>query len=598
MKNINKKGISLIVLIITIIVIIILAAVVILTLSKNNPIESAKEAAFKEDIRAYQDELNMYISKEYQMLAGQRESKITATGYEKDSSSDEYNNSVYKYLSSFKKKYENKIAIKEDQIAYVGLDDKEKEWLINSGIYMSKKFTISYLDGFGNKLLPDDEKAELDIEYTVYPKEVDGYLPLQSEISGIASQDLSISFKYCKICNDLEFKGLDESGNETQDESQIVSYTVAGIGSCTYPYVAIPEKYNGKDVIKVSDYAFNNNKIIKAVVVPSTIKNVGNQCFASASNLNDAYIDSKIVSDRTFRWDGNIKNIEIGENVEQLIGLVFEGCGSLSNLYINNDKVNLTGDMFLGCNSLESFKIKEDNKKYSVKDGVLFNKDKTKLICYPNGKKGDTYVITDNIKELADYAFRYAKFLKNINVPNTVNKIGYEVFSNSSLTDVTLDCKIIADRAFRYDSGLKNVEIGEDVEQIVGLTFEGCGSLSNLYINNDKVNITGRKFLNCTSLKEIKFNEGNNSNICENGVVYNKDKTEIKVYLQGNTAEEFTISNNITSIGEYAFWCVRNLKTINYTGTKSQWNNIIKGSYWNYSSSLKTIHCTDGDISL
>ena len=594
----RKNGISLIVLIVTIIVIIILAAVVILTLSKNNPIESAKEAAFKEDIRAYQDELNMYISKEYQMLAGQRESKITATGYEKDSSSDEYNNSVYKYLSSFKKKYENKIAIKEDQIAYVGLDDKEKEWLINSGIYMSKKFTISYLDGFGNKLLLDDEKADLDIEYTVYPKEVDGYLPLQSEISGIASQDLSISFKYCKICNDLEFKGLDESGNETQDESQIVSYTVAGIGSCTYPYVAIPEKYNGKDVIKVSDYAFNNNKIIKAVVVPSTIKNVGNQCFASASNLNDAYIDSKIVSDRTFRWDGNIKNIEIGENVEQLIGLVFEGCGSLSNLYINNDKVNLTGDMFLGCNSLESFKIKEDNKKYSVKDGVLFNKDKTKLICYPNGKKGDTYVITDNIKELADYAFRYAKFLKNINVPNTVNKIGYEVFSNSSLTDVTLDCKIIADRAFRYDSGLKNVEIGEDVEQIVGLTFEGCGSLSNLYINNDKVNITGRKFLNCTSLKEIKFNEGNNSNICENGVVYNKDKTEIKVYLQGNTAEEFTISNNITSIGEYAFWCVRNLKTINYTGTKSQWNNIIKGSYWNYSSSLKTIHCTDGDISL
>ena len=59
-----KKGISLIVLIITIIVVIILAAVVILTLSKNNPIESAKEAAFKEDTRAYQDELNMYMKME------------------------------------------------------------------------------------------------------------------------------------------------------------------------------------------------------------------------------------------------------------------------------------------------------------------------------------------------------------------------------------------------------------------------------------------------------------------------------------------------------------------------------------------------------
>ena len=72
----KSKGISLIVLIITIIIVIILAAVVILTLSKNNPIESAKEARFKEDIKMYQDELNMYVSSEYQRLAGQRDRKI------------------------------------------------------------------------------------------------------------------------------------------------------------------------------------------------------------------------------------------------------------------------------------------------------------------------------------------------------------------------------------------------------------------------------------------------------------------------------------------------------------------------------------------
>ena len=46
-KNKNKKGISLIVLIITIIVVIILAATVIFALTKNNPVDSAKEATFK-----------------------------------------------------------------------------------------------------------------------------------------------------------------------------------------------------------------------------------------------------------------------------------------------------------------------------------------------------------------------------------------------------------------------------------------------------------------------------------------------------------------------------------------------------------------------
>ena len=64
-KLTQKRGISLIVLIVTIIVIIILAAVVILTIAKNNPVSSAKEATFKEDVTAIQDELSMYLSKKY-----------------------------------------------------------------------------------------------------------------------------------------------------------------------------------------------------------------------------------------------------------------------------------------------------------------------------------------------------------------------------------------------------------------------------------------------------------------------------------------------------------------------------------------------------
>ena len=67
---------------VTIIVIIILAAVVVLTITKNNPIESAKEAIFKEDVRTFQDELNMYIAKEYTKLQGQRDDKITTLKFD------------------------------------------------------------------------------------------------------------------------------------------------------------------------------------------------------------------------------------------------------------------------------------------------------------------------------------------------------------------------------------------------------------------------------------------------------------------------------------------------------------------------------------
>ena len=124
-KLIHKKGISLIVLIVTIIVIIILAAAVILTISKNNPVESAREATFKEDVRSFQDELALTVAKEYTDKQGQRDTKINATASE-----------VTNYIPSFKKEYVGKFVIVNDELKYVKyeMNEKEIEWLDDLGI--------------------------------------------------------------------------------------------------------------------------------------------------------------------------------------------------------------------------------------------------------------------------------------------------------------------------------------------------------------------------------------------------------------------------------------------------------------------------------
>ena len=127
----KQNGISLIVLIVTIIVVIILAAVVILTLSKNNPIESAKEASFKEDVRTFQDELAMYISKDYTSKSGQRDEKITET----DSSK------IKDYIPSFSKKYEGKFVIKNDELMYSEgkLTQEEQAWSGSLNVKLNQK---------------------------------------------------------------------------------------------------------------------------------------------------------------------------------------------------------------------------------------------------------------------------------------------------------------------------------------------------------------------------------------------------------------------------------------------------------------------------
>ena len=132
-KLTQKRGISLIVLIVTIIVIIILAAVVILTVSKNNPVESAREATFKEDLRSFQDDLALSISKDYTAKAGQRDNKFNADKYTTDKAAD----SVYTYIPSFAKKYEGKFAIVNDELKYVGEEEKEITWSKDLGVEVS-----------------------------------------------------------------------------------------------------------------------------------------------------------------------------------------------------------------------------------------------------------------------------------------------------------------------------------------------------------------------------------------------------------------------------------------------------------------------------
>ena len=119
-KLTQKRGISLIVLIVTIIVIIILAAAVILTITKNNPVSSAKEATFKEDMSNIQDELSMYISKKY---------TDDPLSFEKSSVNLSGDSMVTELPST--KKYKDKVSVVEGNLVVKNnskVNSDEKKW--------------------------------------------------------------------------------------------------------------------------------------------------------------------------------------------------------------------------------------------------------------------------------------------------------------------------------------------------------------------------------------------------------------------------------------------------------------------------------------
>ena len=118
----EKKGISLITLVITIIVIIILAAAVILTLNNNNPIENAKEATFKSDVKTVQSELTMYISKQTaDTLGGFKAEELNL--------SETTTPKIEEILTSIKSSgLKGKVEVQNGKLVYTGTIEKEEKW--------------------------------------------------------------------------------------------------------------------------------------------------------------------------------------------------------------------------------------------------------------------------------------------------------------------------------------------------------------------------------------------------------------------------------------------------------------------------------------
>ena len=116
-KLTHRRGISLIALIVTIIVIIILAAAVILTITKNNPVSSAKEATFKEDMSNIQDELSMYLSKKY---------TDNPTSFEKSSVNLSGDSMVTELPST--KKYKEKVSVIKGKLVWAGETENNTEY--------------------------------------------------------------------------------------------------------------------------------------------------------------------------------------------------------------------------------------------------------------------------------------------------------------------------------------------------------------------------------------------------------------------------------------------------------------------------------------
>ena len=498
-------------------------------MSKNNPIESAKEAAFKEDIRAYQDELNMYITKEYQMLAGQRDSKITATGYEKDSTSEEYNNSVYKYLSSFKKKYENKIAIENDEIVYIGRDKKEREWT-NNIVKMNPMLTVKYVYENGEEAAPTYEEIVINGTYEVDSPMIDGYEPDYYTVSDKIEKDTEVIVTYYPWSEGLAYEELEDG-----------SYTISGKGTFAGENLVIPRKYNEKKVTEIKSLAFYQCTNIKKIVISNNIQKIGEDSFHTCRGISEVVLGKNVkkIDRAAFCYCYGIEKVVIGDGLENISDQLFWSCSNIKTVKIGKNVKSINKRAFYGCNLWTEIILDQENNNYKLKDNILYSLDEKSIKLVPTGIEGN-FEVNDNITSIGDSAFAYCtkltyidlgkntlnigelslascSGLTSIKIGNKINRIGHDCFHTcSNLKSIIMeDCvKVIDDAAFCWCNNLKEVTISKNISSIGALMFYGDNKLQILNYNGTK-----EEWNNIAKNSQWKSNSAINSVKCKDGVI-------------------------------------------------------------------------------
>ena len=348
---------------------------------------------------------------------------------------------------------------------------------------------------------------------------------------------------------------------------------LTSIGDQSFYNTAITElDLSGADA-SIGMSAFDNCNSFETVKL-SGVKTIGQYAFYNCRKLTSVELSENLttIESGAFQSCVALKNIDIPNKVTKLNGITFGNCISLKNVSIGSGCTSISSSAFLDSNAIEKITVAEDNKNYTVVDGVLYNKDMTTLVLYPKNRSGE-FTVLDTVTTIAVYAFDNSPNLTKVTIGKNVKTIGTSAFGEckSLKTVIFKDSdtvqKTIGDYAFNNCPVLTTVDFGNAVKSIGNSAFFSCQSLNKLDFSKNSVKTIGEyAFTVCKSLESIEFPDSLESIGYGAFSAYTDGYGGYWGSYVASSLKSVKFGSGLKSIADYAFYGNRALNTVNFTG--------------------------------
>lgn len=292
--------------------------------------------------------------------------------------------------------------------------------------------------------------------------------------------------------------------------------------SCTFASASF-----GGGLQSLGAYAFRAERILYGGTV-------GDFCRLNRSSLTptELYIGGEPISSLT-----------VPESLSELGGYAFQGLLGLTELRFGTGVKQIGGYAFSATGPAlviryegtpaDWCRIKFGNNYRSSEFSICFNGEETPT---------EAIVLDGSAPEIPDYAFSCAK-IKSVEIGEGVKRIGRFAFGNCSyLSDFT---------------------IGGDVESIGEGAFSGCGvGLPVRMRLSEKTTALGLNAFQGCLIAYVEVAAENPVYSDEDGVLFNKEKTELILFPRAYAAESYTAPSSVKKVSACAFWGARNLKSV------------------------------------